>query len=151
LIGQPYVYKFLWAPLLDRFSIGRWGRRKGWILVMQLCTACGLMVMAFLSPGKQPFLLAIVALITAFFSASQDVAIDAYGTDLLTVSERSIGATAKTLGPRLALIVGGSVALIVAAKWGWRVTYLGMAGLMFVLMGMTFFVPSAEHPNLVPK
>src|SRR3990167_10848597 len=78
LVGQPYVYKFLWAPILDRFALLGLGRRRGWIVTMQILLVIGLVIMAFLTPDSHRWGLAWIALMVACFSASQDIAIDAY-------------------------------------------------------------------------
>jgi len=142
LIGQPYAYKFLWAPLLDRFSLFSLGRRRSWIVVTQGLLILGLVCMAFLNPVKQPFLLAVVALAAAFFSATQDTAIDAYRTELLLPEERGIGVSLNSIAYRLALMVAGALALILAEYLSFSIVYLLMAGCFAVLMGLTFFAPN---------
>ena len=83
LIGFPYALKFLWSPLMDRFVPPWLGRRRGWIIITQLSLVAGIAAMAFSSPQEAPLWLAILALIVAFSSASQDIVIDAYRTDVL--------------------------------------------------------------------
>lgn len=141
MVGQPYAYKFLWAPLMDRFTPMKIGRRRSWVFLMQLCLAIGLVVMAFLNPAHMPWLLASVALAVAFFSASQDVAIDAYRADVLSVEERGFGASVTNLGYRVAMVVSGALSLIIAAEIGWRFTYLIMAALMLASMLITLKSP----------
>ena len=150
MVGQPYVYKFLWAPLMDRFSVLRLGRRRGWILLTQTLLVISLCVMAFLNPKHMPWILASVALIVAFFSASQDIAIDAYRVDILPIRERGFGASVTNLGGRMALLVGSSLALILAAEIGWRSTYLIMAVLMMVGIIVTLRSPEPGDPRGAP-
>ncbi len=100
LVGQPYVYKFLWAPFLDRFVPPFLGRRRGWILLMQLCVAAVLVFMAFGHPRSHGFELTCLACALAFFSATQYTGIDAYRTDLLLPEERGLGAAFTTTGYR---------------------------------------------------
>ena len=145
LVCQPYVYKFLWAPLFDRFVPLKLGRRRSWILLMQFALAVSLAVMAFFTPTKAPWALASIALIVSFFSASQDIGIDAYRTDILPIQERGLGAALNTIGYRIAMLIAGAIALIMAAKIGWRITYLFMAGLMFLEMFVTVWAPRPEH------
>ena len=83
LIGQPYIYKFLWSPLLDRYHLPVLGRRRGWLLLTQLSLLIVIIAMAFTHPKTSPYLLSMLALIVAFLSATQDMAIDAYRTDIL--------------------------------------------------------------------
>lgn len=150
LVGQPYIYKFLWAPLMDRFTPSRLGRRRGWIFCMQFAMVVGLVVMAFLNPSRTPWLLASTALGVAFFSASQDIAFDAYRTDLLKPSERGLGAAVNTIGYRMAMLVSGALALVLAAEIGWRVTYLIMAGLLVIEMFITLWSPELTKPVGAP-
>lgn len=149
LVGQPYVYKFIWAPFMDRYSPLSFDRRRSWIAIAQFGLVLGLVWMAFLNPKQDPWLLASVALVVAFISATQDIAIDAYRVDILSPKKRSIGAAVTTLGGRGAILVGGAFALILAAEIGWRWTYLLMASLIAVEFILTFFSPAA--PLVVDK
>ena len=83
LVGQPYTYKFLWAPLMDRYALPFFGRRRGWLLVTQVTLAAAIAFMGTLSPRDSPWLLAGLALLVAFLSASQDVVFDAFRADSL--------------------------------------------------------------------
>src|SRR3990167_9537768 len=112
MVGQPYVYKFLWAPIMDRYVPFKLGRRLSWILLMQIALVIGLCTMALLQPQTHPWALAWVAFAVAFFSASQDIAVDAYRTDVLSFSERGLGAALTTLGYRMAMLISGALALI---------------------------------------
>jgi len=172
LVGQAYVFKFLWSPAMDRFSVplwGRWlGRRRGWLLLAQLLLAGTLALMAAVGvPGPDqaaawPALvhaaerlgvdaasaralpLIVLAVAVAFFSASQDIVIDAYRTDVLPAEERAAGAAVLVLGYRLAMIVSGGLALWLATDvTGWRGVYALMAGLMLLLTLATLWAP---HP-----
>ena len=95
LVGQPYTYKFLWAPLMDRFSLPFLGRRRGWLLVTQLALAAAIAFMGTLSPKDSPWLLAGLAVLVAFLSASQDVVFDALRADTLSAEERGAGAAVR--------------------------------------------------------
>lgn len=150
LVGQPYVYKFLWAPIMDRFAPNRLGRRRGWIFLMQAGLVVALAVMAFMDPLRQPGWLAAVAFLVALFSASQDIAFDAYRTDVLRSNERGMGAALNTLGYRVAMLVAGAIALILAEKVGWRLTYLIMTALILVEMNVTLWAPQPERPAQAP-
>ena len=152
LVGQPYVYKFLWAPLMDRFvPLGKLGRRRGWVLVMQILLVIGLVTMSFFHPDNHPWALAWIALAVATFSASQDIAIDAYRTDVLKVKERGLGAAFNTFGYRMAMIVSQAVALILAVEIGWRFMYLVMAGFMLIEIAVTLWAPGPDRPVLPPR
>ncbi len=145
LIGQPYVYKFLWAPFLDRYIPPFLGRRRGWILLMQLGVAAALILMAFGHPRSHGIELALFACALAFFSATQDTSIDAYRTDLLPPDERGLGAAFTITGYRLAMLVSGGLGLIVAGSYGFKITYLIMAAIMLALTFSTFFSPEPHH------
>ena len=133
LVGMPYTFKFLWAPLMDRFEPPWLGRRRGWLVVTQLTLAAVLWWMASVTPRETPLLFAAVALLVAFLSASQDVVIDAYRTDVLDTRERGLGGSLAVFGYRLAMILSGGIALIWAEQWGsWGAVYHVMAGIMLV-------------------
>lgn len=139
LIGQPYVYKFAWAPLLDRWIPPLLGRRRGWIIIIQLSLILAISGMALANPHTSASLLITVAFLVAFLSASQDTAIDAYRTDILKPCERGLGTTLYTWGYRLAMLVSGAAALALAEYIGWRTTYLLMAALIAIgLFGAWF-------------
>ena len=113
LVGLPYTFKFLWAPLMDRFEPWPWlGRRRGWLVLTQLLMAGALVALSLTPPKGALQAFALLALGVAFISASQDVVIDAYRTDLLPPAERGMGASLYVLGYRLAMIVSGGLALI---------------------------------------
>lgn len=141
LVGLPYTMKFLWAPLMDRFTLPWLGRRRGWMLLMQAAVALGLAMMGIIGPGKHPEWLGAVALGVAFLSASLDIVFDAYRTDVLRPPERGFGAAVWVNGYRFALLVASSGALILADHIGWRETYLLLAGLMAVGVGTIMLCP----------
>ena len=136
LIGVPYTWKFLWAPTMDRFVPPFLGRRRGWIVITQLGIMAGLAAMATSSPRTDVLLISLLALVVAFLSASQDIAVDAYRTDIATPEQRGMIAALNVLGYRLAMLTSGALALVLAAGsgWisglGWQNTYLLMAALM---------------------
>lgn len=134
LIGQPYAYKFLWAPLMDRYGFPFIGRRRGWILVTQISLLITIAIMAFGDPKTSPISLAALALLVAFLSASQDISLDAYRTDILSVHERGLGSALWVSGYRLAMLTSGGVALVLAEFYGWKFTFLLMSALMLIGM-----------------
>ena len=145
LVGQPYTYKFLWAPLMDRFTIPFLGRRRGWLVVTQGALLAVIAWMGTLAPGQSPWLLASLALAAAFLSASQDIVFDAYRTDVLDAEERGAGAAVSVLGYRIAMLVSGGLALILADSWlGWTGTYWLMAALML----STYRAKARSRPRL---
>lgn len=135
LVGLPYTFKFLWAPLMDRFELPFAGRRRGWLVLTQLLLAGALFALSHTAPSASIRAFALLAVAVAFVSASQDVVIDAYRTDLLAPAERGLGASLNVMGYRLAMILSGGVALIwtdpaQGGGWTWPEVYRFMAALM---------------------
>ena len=135
LVGLPYTFKFLWAPLMDRFELPWLGRRRGWLVLTQLALAGALLWMAATSPTGSTRFFALLAVLVAFLSASQDVVIDAYRTDALHASERGLGSSLFVLGYRFAMILSGGIAFIwvdpnQGGGWTWPEVYRFMAGVM---------------------
>ena len=151
LVGMPYTLKFLWSPLMDRFVPPWLGRRRGWIVMTQILLVVGISVMAFNSPREGPILLAVLALLVAFASASQDIVIDAYRTDVLEESERGVGAAVSVMGYRIAWLVSGALALILSDHIGWHNTYLLMAAVMGVGILSALAGPEPDGKIVPPK
>lgn len=145
LIGQPYVYKFLWSPLLDRYVLPFLGRRRGWLFLAQVFLSVGIFAMAFLNPVDNPLALGILAFLIAFFSASQDILIDAYRTELLEPHERGAGVSLYNVGYRTALLVAGGGALILADQIGWQNTFFIMSGLLALQLLVTLWAKEPTH------
>ena len=132
LVGLPYTFKFLWAPLMDRFEPPWLGRRRGWLVVTQLALAGALLCMAATPPASALGAFALLAGLVAWLSASQDVVVDAYRVDLLAATERGLGSSLTVLGYRLAMIVSGGIAFIwvdpqQGGGWSWPEVYRAMA------------------------
>jgi PAT family beta-lactamase induction signal transducer AmpG len=132
LVGLPYTFKFLWAPLMDRFEPPWLGRRRGWLVLTQLALAVALYWMAATPPGSALGAFALLAGLVAWLSASQDIVVDAYRTDVLPAAERGFGSSLTVLGYRLAMILSGGIAFIwVDARqgggWSWPEVYRVMA------------------------
>jgi len=145
LIGSAYTLKFLWAPLVDRYAPPFLGRRRGWVLVTQLLLAAGIAGMGVFAPATHMVWLAALAVLVAFLSATQDIAFDAYSTDVLHKEERAAGAALKVLGYRLAMVVSGGLALIAADQWlGWQGMYFAMGGIMALCALATFAAPEPD-------
>jgi len=151
LVGLPYTLKFFWSPLMDRFVPPWLGRRRGWIIMMQLCLVIGISAMAFSSPQRAPFFLAGLALMVAFTSASQDIVIDAYRTDVLHEKERGIGAAVFVMGYRIATLISGALALVLSDHIGWRNTYLLMACIMGMGIISTVLGPEPNGRVIPPN
>jgi PAT family beta-lactamase induction signal transducer AmpG len=150
LVGLPYTLKFLWAPLMDRLVPPWLGRRRGWMLVMQLSVALGLAAMAVTGPGQRPEILGVLALVVAFLSASLDIVFDAYRTDLLLRLERGFGAAVWVNGYRFALLFASAGALLLADHIGWQNTYLLLAALMAAGVVTILVSPEPSAPSATP-
>jgi len=151
LVGIPYTWKFLWSPFMDRYVPPFLGRRRGWIVVMQLMLMLAIAVMGSLNPSAAPWALAGLAIIAAFASSSQDIVIDAYRTELLKPVERGMGAAASVLGYRLAMLTSGALALIMADQIGWNTTYYFMAALMGLCVLATLWGPEPDVAVQPPR
>ncbi len=151
LVGLPYTLKFFWAPVMDRFVPPWLGRRRGWILITQLALVAGIAAMAFSSPQQDSLWLATLALIVAFSSASQDIVIDAYRTDVLKEQERGVGAGLFVMGYRIAWLVSGAFALILSDRIGWHNTYILMACIMGIGILPTLLGPEPDGTIIPPK
>lgn len=145
LVGQPYVFKFLWSPLLDRYIPPLLGRRCGWILMMQICLILSIFTMSFFNPMQHVILLASCAMLVAFFSASQDIAISAYLVDICpNENQRGAGASASIIGWRCGAILSGAFALILAQHIGFAHTYQVMSILMLIAALLTLIAPEPD-------
>ena len=151
LVGLPYLFKFLWAPLLDRYLPPILGRRRGWILIYQVCLAVAIAVMGFCSPTKELYVLGALAVLVAFLSASQDIVIDAYRVDTIPVTERGLAAAAQSFGYRSAAMLAGAVLVLIAAHLGWRLAFLMVACLMAATILGTLWAPEPEIPGKPPR
>ncbi|ALR03384.1 MFS transporter [Xylella fastidiosa] len=132
LVAAPYTFKMLWAPLIDRFDVPWLGRRRGWIVFIQWMLGGALFLMGSVSPVHALPLFAVVAVCVAALSATLDVVIDGYRTDLLESHQRGLGGSLAVLGYRLAMVLSGGIALIWAEQWhSWPQVYRVMGGFMF--------------------
>lgn len=144
LVGLPYQFKFVWSPLLDRYVPPFLGRRRGWMLVAQAALVAVIAAMAFSEPAANPAFLAVIAVLVAFFSASQDIVIDAYRIEVLHPEELGAGSSLYVLGYRIAMLVSGALALFLADHLSWKQVYLIMAATMGVGLLATLFAPEPE-------
>ncbi|HKD54561.1 MAG TPA: MFS transporter [Steroidobacteraceae bacterium] len=144
-VALPYLLKFLWAPLVDRFPVPFLGRRRGWILAMQLGLAAAIAVLALQDPAASLRAVTLCAVAIVMFSATQDIAIDAYRTDVSLPSERGLAAAAANLGYRTASYLALAVGLIVADHFGWRPAFLILAAAMLLFCVATVSAPSSHN------
>jgi MFS transporter, PAT family, beta-lactamase induction signal transducer AmpG len=147
LVGTPYTLKFLWSPLIDRLPPPlRVGRRRGWGIVIQLALIAATLSLGSCDPKRNLFAMAILALLVAFLSASQDIVIDAYRVEILTPRQQGPGAGMIQTGYRLAMLAAGAGALIIADRAGWFAAYATMAALLSVGMLVFIFGPEPTPP-----
>lgn len=151
IVGLPYALKFAWAPLLDRFAPPLLGRRRGWLLVTQAASALAIAAMGVRGPATPISVLAGLAVLTSFLSASQDIVADAYRSDVLPAEERGSGAAVFTTGYRVGMIASGGGALLLAGEgvpWPW--VYAIAAATMAVGVAGTLLAPEPERAPAPP-
>jgi PAT family beta-lactamase induction signal transducer AmpG len=148
LVGLTYSFKFLWSPAVDRLRLpllGRLGQRRSWLLAAQTLLALSLLLMAFITPAGSFWWFIVAAAIAAFAGATQDVVVDAYRIEIAPVEAQGALAATSTLGYRMALLVSGALALLMADQVSWTLVYCSMAVVVFVLMAVTLFAREPER------
>jgi PAT family beta-lactamase induction signal transducer AmpG len=151
LVGLAYSMKFLWSPFVDRLRLPGFatlGQRRGWMLFSQLGVICGLLALAFAEPGSDAQRVALLATMTAFFSATQDISVDAYRIESVDASLLGSSAAAYQVGYQVALICSGALALVMASEVGWVQSYFLVAALMLVGVATTLKI---AEPRLREK
>ncbi|VAX09490.1 AmpG permease [hydrothermal vent metagenome] len=151
LVGLPYTLKFLWAPLLDRYTPSLLGRRRGWLLLAQIGLMLSIVLLAFTSPAETPLSVALAALLLTFFSASQDIVIDAYRRETLSDEELGFGSSLYVNGYRVGMLLASGGGLILADFISFTQVYLLMAVFMLIGVATTLFAPEPEVPEGQPK
>lgn len=150
-IGLSYSFKFLWSPLVDRFHLpllDRLGRRKSWIFLCQLAMILAFAGLAATNPATDIGTFAIFAFIAALASATQDVAVDAWRIDVADPETRvELLSAIYQFGYRIASIVGGALALVLAARMSWAMVYLLMGALIGLMILLTLWAPDTERPE----
>ena len=150
----PYTFNFIWAPLIDTLNIpylsGRMGRRRSWMIVIQVLLLLSLMSFAYLDPSNDLFMIAALATLVAFLSASQDVVIDAFRTEYLPKERYGEGAAMAVFGYRIGLLIAGAGALYLAEYFDWNIAYLVVASFMLIGVITTLFVsePDVSRPEI---
>lgn len=132
LAGVPYTLKFLWAPLMDRFVPPFLGRRRGWLIITQVLTLLSIFLLSLRDPAQDVYFMAFVVVLVTFFSASQDIVVDAYRRESLSTEELGMGSTLYVYGYRGAMWVSGGFALGLAEFMSWSQVYQIMALFMGV-------------------
>ncbi|MBM2830255.1 MAG: muropeptide transporter AmpG [Gammaproteobacteria bacterium] len=146
----PYVLKFLWAPLMDRYAPPGFDHRRSWILVSQLFLIIVIVLMALSDPHHDLEIMGLLALLIAFLSASQDIAFDAYRTDLLNGKERGMGAGISVSAYRIAMLVSGAGVLIMADHIGWQAAFLVISALFIIGITGVFYGPNIRYESKPP-
>jgi PAT family beta-lactamase induction signal transducer AmpG len=147
----PYSLKILWAPLLDRYALPLFGRRRGWMLLMQLGMAAALWFLARRDPHLGLWPIAGLAVAVAFTSATFDIAVDAWRAEALDQVHLGLGNSIHITGYRLAMLTSGGLALILAQWTDWRFTYLMMACLTLLGLIATLLAPSTDARAKAPR
>jgi PAT family beta-lactamase induction signal transducer AmpG len=150
-VALPYNFKFLWAPLVDRYQLPWFSRRRDWMLLTQLLLAGCIVFLGSLDPRAATATVAAVAVGLAFFSATQDVAVDAYRSDVLQKIERGSGTAVFVAGYRVALIVAGALALVLTEWFTWQGIYWMLGGLMALCAIGTWLAPPLDAAVTPPR
>ncbi len=147
-VGLAYGWKFLWSPLVDQMRLPlltrRLGRRRGWLLLVQLALAIAIAALGAISPEAGLFWVAALAVLVAFLSATQDIVIDAFRVELVSVERQGAAAAMAVIGYRLAMFASGAGALAIAEWYGWTVAYATMAALLATAISVTLLLPEPQ-------
>ena len=141
LVGFPYTWKFLWAPFLDRYPLPFLGRRRGWMLVTQIITMTAVMAMGFFNPVTEIWAVVSLAAVVAFFSASQDIVIDAYRREWLTDSQLGSGTAVFVNAYKLSTLVPGSLSLILSDFMPWSTVFMITGAFLLIVVFTTLLLP----------
>ncbi|MFL0810612.1 MAG: AmpG family muropeptide MFS transporter [Agarilytica sp.] len=151
LMTFPYTWKFLWAPIMDKYVPPFLGRRRGWMLISQVALVIFMVLLSTQNPTKDLSTIVIIVACIAFFSASQDIVIDAYRRELLPEDELGAGNAFFTQAYRLASFVPGSLALILSGFYPWSVAHLSIAAFMAVCIVVTLWIDETSKLGDEPK
>nr|WP_106477046.1 MFS transporter [Phytohalomonas tamaricis] len=144
LLSLPYSLKFLWAPLLDSWSPPWLGRRRGWLITVQLLLTAAIMSIALFSPSTQPLLIGLIALLISLFSATQDIVIDAYRREHLPERELGLGSGFYVYGYRVGMLLASGGGMVLADFIGFQATYLTMGAILGTCMLVTLLAPEPD-------
>jgi MFS transporter, PAT family, beta-lactamase induction signal transducer AmpG len=152
LVGLPYTLKFFWAPVMDRLIPPFLGRRRGWMLGTQIFLMITIASIAFTQPALHLSTIAVLCLLVAFFSASQDTVLDAYRRESLSDEELGIGSSIFIYGYRLGMLAAGALALFLADQdsLSWNAVYFMMGIMMLIGILTTWFAPEPIIPAPPP-
>ena len=150
LVGLPYTLKFVWAPLFDRFTLPFLGRRKGWLLVAQVCLVLSIALLGSMNPARSPWMVAMAAFLVTFCSASQDIVVDAYRREDLSDEELGLGSSLYIYGYRAGMLLASGGGLILADHISFSLVYLIMAASLIPGMAATVLTPEPEKAQGQP-
>ncbi len=151
LVQLPYTWKFIWAPVLDRFTLPFLGRRRGWLLVAQGCLITSIAALGYSDPVKHAVTMVVAAILVSFFSASQDIVIDAYRREDLADEELGLGSSMYIYGYRLGMLLAGGGGLIMADHMPYSRVYLIMAACMVPGILTTLLTPEPKASAGTPR
>ncbi len=151
LVTLPYSLKFVWAPVMDRYIPPFLGRRRGWVLITQVLLLVAIAAMSLHDPQTGLRMLAVNAIAIAFFSASQDISLDAYRTDVLETREMGAGAAVFVMGYRIAMITTGALAFFLADRIAWPTVYVVLSLLLIIGIVTTFVAPEPVLSDAPPR
>jgi PAT family beta-lactamase induction signal transducer AmpG len=151
LVGFPYTWKFVWSPLMDRYTLPLLGRRRGWLLLTQLALLVSVGLLGFIDPAFSIWSVAYLAAAVAFFSASQDIVLDAYRRELLPDNELGLGNAVHIQAYRLSGLVPGALGVILGDYLPWHWVFMIVASFMLVGIGMTLMISEAISHPLRPR
>ena len=151
LVGLPYTLKFLWAPFLDRFTLPFLGRRRGWLLVAQVSLIFSIAGLGYTDPGKNPWVVAFAAFLVTFFSASQDIVVDAYRREDLPDQELGLGSSLYVNGYRVGMLLASGGGLIMADYIPFSMVYLIMAACILPGVLTTLLAPEPTITHGIPR
>ena len=151
LVQFPYTWKFLWAPVMDRITLPFLGHRRGWMLVTQVALLISIGAMGFFKPDLSLWTVAYLSIAVAFFSASQDIVLDAYRRELLPDFELGIGNSIHVQAYRFSGLVPGALGLILADYFDWHIVFVIIALFMLVGIVMTLVIKEAIAEPIPPR
>jgi PAT family beta-lactamase induction signal transducer AmpG len=151
LTQAPWTFKFLWAPLIDRFRLPFLSWQRSWMIASQCCLVAGIGLLA--TQGLEPGIgvVAALALFIAFWSATQDIAMDAYAVEILERSEQGLAVGARTALYRAAVLVSGALTITLGQRLGWAAVFVGLALLFLPLMGLVVWSPDPAADTRPPR
>ena len=147
LIMIPYTWKFVWSPLVDRYNLFHFGRRRSWMLISQIAVFFSIFLLGQFSPKTSLSVIAVVSVILSFASATQDIVIDAYRREILTDRELGLGTSLFITASRASSLVPGGLSLVIAQFLSWSDVFFITAAFMLPALVVTFFIKEPETIN----